>query len=397
MRQKIAILIVLLFSVAAREASELLRSYLESQARYWGIQEKISEADMNKLVDLKQKADAQGLNREERTSAYTDLFHFVQKLRGYPETRVPAAMAASYWTEGQPPIPSAGDTAKPGQLANVTKRGTGDIKMILIPDLGADWTVFESFMKRNDSRFTFYATTLPGFGGTAPPARPAKLDFGATAWWKNAESGILDLITKQKLDHPLVLGHQAGAYLAMKLALKHPEHIRGAIVLNGLLYAPLPGVQQKVSLQERAAIVNSWTPVELFPNSTTTQYRTFLSQYAPWFCKDEQRQKNLADLAAKSGPVTWWNYYAELSTTDLSGDIKSLKRPMLVLPSIYDSALPGYETYKTTLAQWNPLEHSVSSLPITVIRMEDCRGYAMEDQPAKMDDAIRNWVTKLPG
>ncbi|MCI0614731.1 alpha/beta hydrolase, partial [bacterium] len=349
----------------------------------------------NKLVDLKQKADAPGLITEQRTQAYTDLFQFVQKVRGFPEGKVPAAMAASNWTERVSPISPASISAKPNQLGNFKKQGTGKIQMILIPDLGADSSVYDSFMQRNNSQYTFYAVTLPGFGGTAPPPPRNKLDFGAMKWWNNAEAAILDLITKQKIDHPLILGHQAGSYLAMKLAIEKPQLVRGAIVLNGLLYAEIPGMQKTASHEERAAIANTWTPVELFPTPSQERYRSFIEQGQAWFCKDKAQQAKFSELASKDKASTWWNYFGELATTNLTNDMKSLKAPMLVLPSVHDSESPGFQNNKVALDQWSPLDHSVSSLPITVVRMEDCRAYATEDQPQKLDEAIRSWTSKL--
>lgn len=376
-------------------ATDTLRTYLETQTRYWGIHETITTADMDKLVLLKEKADQTGLSMEARTKAYEDLFQFVQELRGVSIGKVPSAMAAGYWSEGQSSFPSATEIAKPRELGNFTKRGTGAISIILIPDLGVDWSVFDSFMQRNQPQFTMYAVTLPGFGGTAPPARPERLDFGKREWWKNAQAAILQLIAKEKIDRPLILGHQAGAYLAMRLALDEPQLIRGAIVLNGLLYAPVPGIPQNAKTAERAKIVNSWTPVELFPNPSQSRYRNFMLQFASWNCKDKQRQETLADLAAKGGPSTWWNYFAELATTDLSSEIKAFKVPLLVLPSLHDPASPGFETSKGALEQWKNLDHAISSLPIAVVPMEDCRGYATEDQPAKLDEAIRAWIARF--
>ena len=388
------ILLFLLLFAGEVISADALRDYLEAQTRYWGIHEAMTATDMDKLVELKQKADRAGLTTEERTKAYEDLFQFVQKLRAIPIGKVPSAMAAGFWSEEQSRIPSPNHVAKPGELANFTKRGTGSISMILIPDLGGDWSVFDSYMQRNQERFTLYAVTLPGFGGSAPPVRPEKLDFAKREWWNNAEAAILRLMAEQKINRPYILGHQAGAYLAMRLALNRPQLVRGAIVLNGLLYAPVAGIPQNATASERARIVNSWTPVELFPNPSESMYRGFMLQFSAWNCKNKQRQESLAVLAAKSGSHAWWNYFAELATTDLSAEIKAVKLPMLVLPSIHDPESPGFETSKVTLEQWKGLDHSTSSLPITVVPIEDCRGYATEDQPAKLDAAIRNWTAK---
>src|SRR5687768_1241532 len=164
MKRTLAV-IALLFIGVLGFGDDQLRSFLKEQVRYWGIEEKVSDADLNKLVELKQKTDQPELSKVERTKAYDELFHFVQKLRGLPQTSVPSAMAVSFWNR-QPvsnPVP-----AKHRELGAIKNKGTGGIPMILIPDLAADWTVFDSYMEWNRSHFTFFAVTLPGFGGTAP-------------------------------------------------------------------------------------------------------------------------------------------------------------------------------------------------------------------------------------
>jgi pimeloyl-ACP methyl ester carboxylesterase len=155
----------------------------------------------------------------------------------------------------------------------------------------------------------------------------------------------------------------------------------------------MQGTSQNVTPAERIRIVNSWTPVELFPNTSKAAYLAMMKQNAAWFCKDKGCQERIARLIANGSPAVWWNYFAELATTDLSAEVKSLKVPMLVLPSVYDRDSPGFESSKVALDQWNPLDRSVSSLPITVIPMQDCRAYATEDQPAKLEEAIRNWTS----
>jgi pimeloyl-ACP methyl ester carboxylesterase len=202
----------------------------------------------------------------------------------------------------------------------------------------------------------------------------------------------------QKINRPLILGHQAGAYLAMKIALEHPELVRGAVVLNGLLFAPLPSMPPNATIAERVRIMNGSVPAELFPHPSDSKYLSVWLQSAAWFCKSKERQEAIARMNTKTDPIIWWNYFAELATTDLTGPIKGLKVPLLVLPSIYDAGSPDapkFESVKTALAQWNSVDASNTSLPVTVVKIEDCRTYATEDQPAKLDEAIDNWTMKI--
>jgi pimeloyl-ACP methyl ester carboxylesterase len=221
------------------------------------------------------------------------------------------------------------------------------------------------------------------------------LDFGNTPWWSNSEQAILNLIRSEKLQKPILIGLQSGAYLAMKTALDHPDLIRGAVVLNGLIYGPLPGQQTNPSKAERVKTVNQWLPVELFPMPTKEQYVTYLNQGAGWICKDPQRQKEIVEIIGNSNSHIWWNYYAELMTTDLSDQMKSSKIPTLVLPSIHDKESPGNSSSQMTVDQWKDFAKANPSAPIQITLIEDSRSYATEDQPEKVDRAIASWLEKL--
>ena len=369
-----------------------LRVYLEKQTHYWGIN--ATKADVDQLLELKEKAEAPGLTIQDRTKAYTDLFQFVQKLRGIPQGKVPGELAAGFWSEGSAPFTSDPASGKPGVFEKVSKQGTGKIPVVLIPDMGADASIFDAFMQRNKATFTFYAVTLPGFGGTLAPPPHSVIDFGKLQWWNNAETAVEHLIAKEKINRPLLIGHQAGAYLAMQTALNHPELTRGVVVLNGLLWAPVQSIPATSTVAERVHIVNGLTPTEIFPHPSKAAYLDFMMKGAIWFCKDQKRQKEIAEIMSQPDQRVWWNYFADLATTNLSEPLKNLKVPMLVVPSVYDSGLQGYEMYnKIAMDQWSPLERSKSSLPIDVVPLQDCRAYATEDCPVKLDEAVNHWIS----
>jgi hypothetical protein len=100
-------------------------------------------------------------------------------------------------------------------------------------------------------------------------------------------------------------------------------------------------------------------------------------------------------IIGNSTSHTWWNYYAELMTTDLSDQMKSSKVPMLVLPSIHDKESPGNSSSQMTVEQWKDFAKANPSAPIQITLMEDSRSYATEDQPEKLDQVISAWLAQL--
>jgi pimeloyl-ACP methyl ester carboxylesterase len=372
--------------------SQSNRKAVEQVVHSLGLDQKVSQQDITQLADLKSKAEAPNLNDPERLQAYETLFAFMWKLEGVdaPDSSLQSkAQIAVGWS---PSVPKKQMYLPAAQLAHVETRGSGKIPMILIPDIGYNWSVFESFVQRNSTQYKMYAITLPGFAGSGSPRTPELLDYTKTPLWKNAESAVLKLIETEKLNKPVVVGHQAGGYLAMKLALDHPEKIGSVIVLNALLYMPIPSRSdpaKQASTEERAERVKTSLPIELFPNPSRESYQKSMEMYAPMFCKNAQRQQFLLQMLCSSDAHTFWNYFAELMSTDLSGEIKTLSVPMLSIPSVPDEKLQGAESFKINSTQWENLNVQL----LTVLPLKDTRAFATEDSPVQLDSAISNFVT----
>src|SRR5215510_12834629 len=47
--------------------------------------------------------------------------------------------------------------------------GRGTQTLLLIPCMSCRWNEWEEFMERNQAKYTMYAVTIPGYGGTPVP------------------------------------------------------------------------------------------------------------------------------------------------------------------------------------------------------------------------------------
>src|SRR5262249_21337993 len=138
------------------------------------------------------------------------------------------AVAASVFGQSTShPAPQSQPAAGPvafTPIAHVEKRGSGPINMVLIPGMSCDWTVFDKFMDRNSVRYTMWAVTLPGFGGTPAPPTPAENQVGA--WLDNADAAVWKVIQDQKIAKPVIVGHSLGGFLALRLGTEHAKDLR---------------------------------------------------------------------------------------------------------------------------------------------------------------------------
>lgn len=359
---------------------------------YLGV--KVTKEDQARLETLQEKAQAPGLTAEQRSAAYSDLFSAMWKLQGIdaPKGRLDfLVQTAVSWSCPENKAAPVSRPTPPNTFAHVEKRGSGKQTMVLIPDAGFDWKVYESFMQRNAGFYTMYAVTLPGFGGTPSIARFDHRNYAQKRLWGNAEEALVRLMKSKKMQKPLLVGVQAGAYLAMRTALDHPDSVGGVVVLNGLLSSPMNSRQdpkRQASIAEREAMSASFLPIELFPLPSPVCYAHFLDTYSSIYSKDPDRVKALVQDESQSDARIAWDYTAELLTTDLTGEIENLKVPLLAIPSVPDAKSPLAAGPNPGPDQWK----GVKSPLVTVVTFEDTRAYATEDNPEKLDETIRKFV-----
>src|SRR5438105_4899377 len=111
----------------------------------------------------------------------------------------------------------------------ITKKGQGKRRLILVPGMYSGANSFDSFIARNQSRYTFYIVTPPGINGTLARPMPAEgSSFGELTWTRRLERDILALIRKEKMVKPVVIAESHPASTAaIELAVEHPDEIGG--------------------------------------------------------------------------------------------------------------------------------------------------------------------------
>src|SRR5262249_13763594 len=76
------------------------------------------------------------------------------------------------------------------------------------------------------------------------PARPLPLEatsYGELTWTRRLEQDVLDLISREKLNKPVIVAHGfPGSLLADEIAARHPELLGGVIDLAVMPIQPFP-------------------------------------------------------------------------------------------------------------------------------------------------------------
>jgi len=398
------------------------KAWLSKELRYLNLDTKVNDAELTRLAEL--RVQSQNIaEKDQAIAAYKEMWSKIIALygnTGFPANRLEQNlqfMATRTVNAGPPagePWP-AGHTPA-GELGKVVKRGRGPVPMILIPPIGFDESVYESFMTRNAERYTMYVATPAGFGNTLPPPRPERLDLEKLPWWSGYEQGVLKLIAKEKLKKPVVVGMVAGAYSAAHLALQHPEQFRAAILLNGMLVSPMgsPADPSKAaSLEERRRMayvrfnmgltltLSGVTPrrtsvpmLESALKNAPPQQRQFMTGMNT---RDEVRGTELfRTMSMQTHPEANYGYTVELMATDLTESFLTLKVPLLAIPSMSDDLWTASGVSRTNYIQFAEMKERHPEIPLTIAPFYDTRMLPTEDSPAELDATIADFLAGRP-
>jgi pimeloyl-ACP methyl ester carboxylesterase len=376
----------------------------------------VSTADAERMLSLLETAEAEGLSAADRRTAVTELYRELWRFRGFDVEADAAALNRSAATAaamlgfgarfsldgyGRP-------VGGPDGRIGVVKRGTGPVPLVLVSDtmLPAE-ELYGSFMTRNADRYTMYAVTLPGIGQTRVPPRPAAVDYSKLPWLNAAEREILDLLNRENLRNAVVLGTGGGAYFSAALGARHPDRIRAAVVVNGLMYAPLRSPadpNRPATLEERLAAARRSAPIELtplfWPPVSRDAFRALIEnppQGTGWgnpmgaTSRDTERTIGWAlDAFTPEGVWRQSRYLAELGATDLTSELMRLKPPLLVMASIHDHGSPGLGG--SVIGQWTELTLRAPQAPVTIATFADIRNYVQIDAPDRFEEVLADFL-----
>jgi pimeloyl-ACP methyl ester carboxylesterase len=397
------------------EAKAQTVSYL----RYFKFESKVSAKEIDRLAELRVNIHSPSTSLADRQAALKELVMMLFRAAGtkpMPPEQAFENFAKNFAQSlhqlvNDSGAKTPGGSTPLGNLGAVEKRGRGPIPMILIADLRTDWSLFRNFMDRNAERYTMYAVTLPGYGGTPAPPRPETLDLRSTPWWDGAEKGVINLIEKNRLSKPVVVGMAASSYLATRLAVNHPDKIRAAIAIGGNVYSTfrsLANPDYPATLEERPDVlmkqpgaigmISEFMPA-LMPSRESAEARikalppAQLAGFAASVREVERARALAIDDAVSSDPRAF-RYNVEMFASDLTGGLKSLKIPLLAIPAIHDDNSPMQGG--PAPSQWYEAKMKYPAIPLTVVPFENTRTYIIEDAPQELDRAIESFLAGKP-
>jgi len=195
--------------------------------------------------------------------------------------------------------------------------------MILIPGLSSSGEVWDTTVARYKDRFECHVLTVAGFAGV--PRVPAPM-------LDRVRDGLADYIRKQKLDHPVIIGHSLGGFLALDLAAKYPDLPGRLVIVDAYpFFAALadpnatPDSARKAAAQMRQQIAGE----------TQDMYERYVKSGlgTRTMVEKEPDFDRIVVWGLASDRTAVGDAMGELFATDLRDDLAKVKVPTLVFGS----------------------------------------------------------------
>ncbi|OJJ20083.1 hypothetical protein BKI52_16555 [marine bacterium AO1-C] len=282
------------------------------------------------------------------------------------------------------------------QIGKVQKFGGGPQEVILIAGLGlASDKVFAQFIKDNSSKYTMYAITLAGYGGTqAYPMPPAGTSYAELTWHKHSQKVILGLMKKYNLKKPVIITNsQTPTLIGLRIALEHPEKIKAIVAIGGELVRKL--APQKLTPKQRQMGIDVQMAPMWFKTVTGETWDSNM-----WddlvYSSNAQNGKRLSDEINAVPVPNLLRYMIEHWAYDVTTELDKLKVPVLAIAPGFSKALDDLypeaskRFYRTAyIDTWKPAGDKVK-----VVVVKNAGVFVHQDQPAKVNQLVEEFIKR---
>lgn len=266
-------------------------------------------------------------------------------------------------------------------VLSVERFGSGGRPLILIPGLASGAWAWQDMVRSFSGSHAVYVVTLPGFDGRAPIQGNVM-----TA----AEASLRELITSRKLDKPVLIGHSLGGTLSLKVAEDAPELVGGVVSVDGL--PVFPGTEDMpAAMREQAAAQFRARLAAADKNAFAGQQKVYMQTVG---VLDMSKGEALAQLASRSDPTAVANAAADDLALDLRPGLSKITAPVLVVSPYF--APDASQLNLTEQAKTDYYKSLLQGAPhVEVVSISPSRHFVMFDQPQRLVDTIKTFLSKL--
>jgi N-formylmaleamate deformylase len=233
--------------------------------------------------------------------------------------------------------------------------------VVLIPGLACPGEVWTETVDHLEGYQT-HVLTLAGFAGKPAIKEPLS---------KAVRRDLARYIRSRKLDHPIIVGHSMGGFIAYWLASYHPELTGPVIVVDA-------GPALSGDLDEAKSLRSRWKDAE--DEELLANLRIAFNSMT----RNTKRMEPVIAAAAKSDRRTIGDAIYEMVTTDLTAQVHEIKSPVLIV-----AADGGFQ---------KRIRSQVETIPDhEMVVIKGARHFVMFDDPDEYFKAIDQFLDDHPG
>lgn len=278
------------------------------------------------------------------------------------------------FTTATPLATQAADaTAKSSFAVKVTGKSA---PIILIPGLSCSGAVWDGTVAHLKDRYECHVLTLAGFAGQPRIENP---------FLETVRNDLAAYIRTHKLDHPVLIGHSLGGFLALWLASQNPDLSGPLVIVDAVPFFPVA--------------FNSAATVETMKPFAEKMRADMIAKKAQFIANSEMTVKTMVTGATnlnlvmswvkRTDPVAAADAMFDMFTHDLRPDLAKIKSPALTLGSWI--AFKDYATREDSEARFRKQYAQLKNCKVV---MADTRHFIMLDDPQwfyrQVDDFLRD-------
>lgn len=249
--------------------------------------------------------------------------------------------------------------------------------MILIAGLASSGAVWDSTVARYAPHYRCHVLQLAGFAG-APAVQAPLLEI--------VEKELAAYIGDQQLDHPTIVGHSLGGFVALKLAMDYPDKVGPLVIVDTL---PALGAAQMpdVTPEQLKGMATRMRDAMLTGDAATQDARRRVSIAS--MVTAPQDVDRVVEWGVRSDRKVVADAMYDILATDLRDGVARIQAPTLVLGSWV-----AYKAYAPKAAFEANYKAQYAKLPGVQVALSDIgRHFIMYDDPewmfARMDAFLK--------
>lgn len=285
----------------------------------------------------------------------------MKTLPAFRPRRAPALLLLSavllLWTA------PAGRAAAPHPDFEVEVSGQGQ-PVIFIPGLATPGAIWQPVVDELHGAYQCHVISLAGFGNVKPTA--------TNPFLPRVRDELIAYIRAEKLNHPVIVGHSLGGFLALALAETAPELPSRLVIVDALPF--LPAIMNPAATPETVRLQVA-PMIAQMAESTPQQFTNIEHEAITPMVTSPANVAKVVALTETSDPKTTARALNELMTTDLRPGLGKITCPVLVLAALADKL--AFAPKETVMANYRKQYEGLRDARF--IGIDDARHFIMVD------------------